>query len=201
MTESAPAKEPSIPPMTLALGLLLGLGCAVLPLVPEPYRAYNFAAFGAVGLFVAGRMGLIPGLILALGSKLLSDVLNYAAHDYHDDYLPLASIVASLAIYPIIGFALVRRTQNPFRIAGGAVLASALFFLFSNFASWLNQAMPYPYTVAGLLDCYRQGIPFYRGTFLGDLICTGSLFAVHAALARYYFPAERSATVTVENNR
>lgn len=201
MPEPVPTKEPLIPPMTLALGLLLGLGCAVLPLIPEPYRMFNFAAFGAVGLFVAGRMGPIPGLILALGSKLLSDVLNYAAHDYQDDYLPMASIIAGLAIYPVIGYALVRRTQNPLRIAGGAITASALFFLFTNFASWLGQAMPYPYTVAGLLECYKQGLPFYRGTFLGDLVCTGGLFAAHALLARYYFPAERTASVPVENDR
>ncbi len=201
MPEPVPTKEPLIPPMTLALGLLLGLGCAVLPLIPEPYRMFNFAAFGAVGLFVAGRMGLIPGLILALGSKLLSDVLNYTAHDYQDDYLPMASIIAGLAIYPVIGYALVRRTQNPLRIAGGAIAASASFFLFTNFASWLGQAMPYPYTVVGLLECYKQGLPFYRGTFFGDLICTGSLFAAHALLARYYFPAERTATAPVENDR
>ena len=201
MPDFAPKQDPPIPPMTLALGLFLGIGCAALPLVPEPYRAYNFAAFGAVGLFVAGRMGLIPGLILALGSKLLSDVLNYAAHDFQDDYLPMASIIASLAIYPVVGSALVRRTQNPLRIAGGAVLASVLFFLLSNFGSWLNQALPYPYTVAGLLECYRQGVPFYRGTFFGDLVCTGSLFAAHALLARYYFPAERTAAVPVENDR
>ena len=201
MIQSAPKQDSPIPPMTLALGLFLGLGCAVLPLIPEPYRAYNFAAFGAVGLFVAGRMGLIPGLILALGSKLLSDVLNYAAHDFQDDYLPMASIIASLAIYPVIGYALVRRTQNPLRIAGGAIAASASFFLFTNFASWLGQAMPYPYTVAGLLECYKQGLPFYRGTFFGDLICTASLFAAHALLARYYFPTERTATAPVENDR
>jgi len=201
MTEPAPKLYPPPHPITLALGLFLGLGCAVLPLIPEPYRAYNFAAFGAVGLFVASRMGLIPGLMLALGSKLLSDVLNYAAHDFQDDYLPMASIVASLAIYPVVGSALVRRTHNPLRIAGGAVFASVLFFLLTNFASWLNQALPYPYTVAGLLDCYGQGIPFYRGTFFGDLVCTGSLFAAHAVLARYYFPAERTAMLPVENDR
>ena len=197
----APAKEPLIPPMTLALGLLMGLGSAVLPLVPEPYRMFNFAAFGAVGLFVAGRMGFIPGLVLALGSKLLSDVLNYAAHGYQDDYLPMASVITGLAIYPAVGYLLVRRTQNPLRIVGGAVAASAAFFLVTNFASWLGQAMPYPYTVGGLLECYKQGLPFYRGTFLGDLVCTGGLFAAHAVLARYYFPAEGTAPIRVEDDR
>ena len=201
MTESANPTEPRFPPMTLALGLLLGLGCAVIPLVPEPVRAWNFAAFGAVGLFIAGRTGFVPGLVLGLGSKILSDFFNYAANSYNADYLPTWYYVATFAIYPLVGAMLVRRTQNPLRIASGALLASALFFLVSNFESWLGQAMPYPYTVAGLLECYSQGLPFYKGTLLGDIICTGSLFAAHALLSRHYFPAERSTQVSVEDAR
>jgi len=201
MTESANPNEPRFPPMTLALGLLLGLGCAVVPLVPEPLRTWNFAAFGAVGLFIAGRAGFLPGLVLGLGSKILSDFFNTAANNFNSDYLPTWYYVATFAIYPLVGAALVRRTQNPLRIAGGALVASALFFLISNFEAWLGQAMPYPYTVAGLLECYSQGLPFYKGTFLGDMLCTGSLFAAHAYLSRYYFPAERSATLPVEDSR
>ena len=201
MPESEMPKEPYLPPMTLALGLLLGLGCALLPLIPEPFRPYNFAAFGAVGLFVAGRTGFFPGLILGLGSKLLSDLFNWVAHDCNPDYLPIWYVVATLAIYPLVGIAFVRRTRNPIRIAGGAILASALFFAVSNFESWLRQDLPYGYTAAGLLDCYGAGVPFYRGTFFGDLVCTGSLFAAHAILSEYYFPAERSATAPAEDSR
>ena len=201
MTESAKPTEPRFPPMTLALGLLLGLSCAVLPFVPEPIRTWNFAAFGAVGLFIAGRTGFLAGAILGLGSKLLSDCFNFAANGYNPDYLPTWQYILPFAIYPLVGAILVRRTQNPLRIAGGALVASVLFFLVSNFGSWLGQALPYPYTVAGLLECYAQGLPFYKGTFLGDLVCTGSLFAVHALLSRYYFPAERSATLPVEDSR
>ncbi len=201
MTEFANPPEPRFPPMTLALGLLLGLGCAVLPLVPEPVRAWNFAAFGAVGLFIAGRTGFLPGLILGLGSKLLSDCFNTAANNFNPEYLPAWQYILPFSIYPLVGAALVRRTQNPLRIAGGALIASGLFFLVSNFGAWLGQAMPYPYTVGGLLECYSQGLPFYKGTLLGDLVCTGSLFAVHAILSRFYFPAERSATLPAEDPR
>ncbi len=198
MTESEPTPRPAIPPMALALGLLLSLGCAVLPLIPEPYRPYNFAAFGAAGLFVAGRMGLIPGLIVCLASKILSDFFNYVAHGYNPDYLPIWSLVGFMAIYPLVGVALVRGTGNPLRIGGGALLASALFFLVTNFGSWLGQAMPYPYTFAGLMECYTLGLPFYQGTFLGDLGFTGGLFAAHAWLVHHYFPAERTVAVRVE---
>lgn len=201
MTESESNRQPRIPPMTLALGVVLGLSCAVLPLIPEPYRVQNFAAFGAVGLFVAGRMGVLPGLILCLVSKLLGDLFNCVAHNYQADYLPSWYVLLSFAIYPIVGSVLVRRTQNPLRIAGGAVGASVLFFLVSNFGAWLEQAMPYPYTSAGLLECYKQGLPFYRGTFFGDLGFTAGLFAAHRVLSRYYFHAENTSVISVENRR
>jgi hypothetical protein len=185
--------------MTLALGVLLGLSCAVLPLIPEPYRIQNFAAYGAVGLFVAGRMGILPGLVLCLVSKILGDLFNYVAHDYQADYFPLWSVIVSFAVYPIVGSILVRRTQNPLRITGGAVGASVLFFLVSNFGAWLEQAMTYSYTLAGLLECYKQGLPFYRGTLLSDLGFTAGLFAAHRVLSHYYFHAENTSAISVEN--
>ncbi len=201
MTESESNKQPRIPPMTLALGVVLGLGCAVLPLIPEPYRIHNFAAYGAVGLFVAGRMGLFPGLILCLVPKFLGDLFNYVAHSYDLNYFPLWSAIICFAVYPIVGSVLVRRTQNPLRIVGGAVSASVLFFLVSNFGAWLEQAMTYEYTLAGLLECYKQGLPFYRGTFFGDLGFTAGLFAAHRVLSRYYFHAESGSVIRVENRR
>jgi hypothetical protein len=51
--------------------------------------------------------------------------------------------------------------------------------------------LPYGYSLAGLLDCYRAAIPFYRGTLAGDVVFSAGLFAAHAMLSRAYFPAER----------
>jgi hypothetical protein len=65
------------------------------------------------------------------------------------------------------------------------------FFLVSNFVSWLTQALPYGYSLDGLINCYAAAIPFFRGTLLGDVGFTAALFSAHAALARAYFPAEQ----------
>ena len=103
--------------------------------------------------------------------------------------------------YIVLGWALLRRTESPARIGATAISASLLFFLFTNFGSWLEQAYPYGYSFAGLLDCYAAGIPFYRGTLVGDLVFAGGLFAAHAVLSRAYFPAERVAVAVTEPNR
>lgn len=67
-------------------------------------------------------------------------------------------------------------------IGAGSVSSSVLFFLISNFVVWLtaSETMPpanqYPKTLAGLLECYLLALPFFGGTFLGNLYYTGLLF-------------------------
>jgi len=184
-------------PMTIALVALLGLAAAALPLLPQELRPFNFAAFGAVGLFAAGRLNLGLGFLLCIGGKLLSDSFNYAAFHFQPDYLPMWKYILPFAIYPIFGVFL-RRTANPFLIGGTALFASVLFFLVSNFGAWLEQAMPYPQTFAGLMQCYAMGLPFYKGTLLGDVAITCGIFAAHAYLAKCYFPAEAVKPASVE---
>jgi hypothetical protein len=187
-------------PMTIALVALLGLAAAALPLLPESLRPYNFAAFGALGLFAAGRLNLGLGFLLCIGGKLLSDGFNYAAFNFQPDYLPMWKYVLPFAIYPIFGVFL-RRTANPFAIGGTALFASVVYFLTSNFESWFNQALPYPYSFAGLMEAYANGLPFYKGTLLGDVVITSGIYAAHAYLAKCYFPAEAVKPATVEVER
>ena len=66
----------------------------------------------------------------------------------------------------------------------------------------MHQALPYGYSLEGLADCFRQGLPFYRGTLLGDLTFTGLLFATHTAVAYLVRPAElKPVAVTVEDGK
>jgi hypothetical protein len=130
--------------MTLALALMVALLAAAFPLLDEAYRPWNFAAFGAIGLFVAARVGLFPALLFSLGSKLVSDLMNYRMHGYDADYLPMASVYACYGIYALLGWLLLRRTESPWKIGGTSLLCGAVFFLTTNFLAW--QAMDLPYS-------------------------------------------------------
>jgi hypothetical protein len=187
-------------PMTLTLVALLGLAATVVPLLPESVRPYNLAAFGALGLFAAGRLNLSLGFLLCVGGKLLSDAFNYALFNFQPDYLPMWKYLLPFAIYPVFGVFL-RRTSNPLVIGGTALLASIAFFIVSNFGAWLEQALPYPLTLAGLMDCYAMGLPFYKGTLIGDVAITSGIFAAQAYLAKVYFPNEVVNPVAVEVER
>lgn len=177
-------------PMALALGAACALLSVAVPFVPEAYRPWNFAAFGAIGLFVAARAGLFPALVLSLGAKLVFDLLNYVGHDLRPDYAPSGIVYVAFACYPLLGL-LLRRTEQPLKIVGVAAVGGVPFFLLTNFAAWLGHALPYPMTPAGLLECYEMALPFHRATLAGDLAFSVALFAAHAVLSRVAFPAER----------
>ena len=185
------AAEPSAPssrfkPMTLALAST-GVLAAWTALLPEADRPWNFAVLGAVGLFASARLPFRQAITVMLLAILVKDVSVYLTLGWPP--APLSWL--GFAAYVLVGRALLAHTESPLRIGSGAVIASFLFFLVSNFGSWLSQALPYGYSFAGLVECYRAGILFYRGTLISDVLCTGALFALHAVLSRAYFPAER----------
>ena len=75
----------------------------------------------------------------------------------------------------------IRDHQRPLVLAGSAMGSSVAFFLISNGAVWAFGTM-YPHSLAGLVSCYAAGIPFYRGTFAGDLLFTAVFFGMAYAL-------------------
>ena len=53
----------------------------------------------------------------------------------------------------------------------GGFVGATLFFLISNFLVWsFGNAVFYPLTLAGLLECYTLAIPFYRNSLVGMVI-------------------------------
>lgn len=186
------AAQPRFKPMTMSL-VLVALLAAWMVLLPTHLRPWNLSAIGALGLFAAARLGFWPAVgftALALGMKDLGIYLQYG-------WPPVPSSWLCFAAYVALGWICLRRTESPVKIGATTLAASLIFFLVSNFTSWLTQSLPYGYSFSGLLDCYSAGIPFYRGTLVGDLVFSAGLFAAHAALSRAYFPAEQIALAPV----
>ena len=176
--------------MALLLAAALAVPAALLPLLPESARPWNFAAFGAVAVFAAargGRLGLPAGLALALGAKLVSDLLNARQQGYDGYNLSMAAVYAGIALYTVPGLLIARRPDWLGVPAG--VAGSATFFLLTNAAAWWEMALPYDRSVAGLLHSYWMGVPFHLSTLASDVLFTGGLFAVHAGLVRATAPA------------
>jgi hypothetical protein len=80
-------------------------------------------------------------------------------------------------------------------IAAASILSSILFFLLTNFASWLASPF-YPQTFAGLMQSYlaglaflnngAYGISFFINEIAGSLFYNGIFFGVYALAIRRY---------------
>ena len=157
------------------------LAAAALRLVPHPP---NFTPIGAMALFSGaylGRRGAVA-LVAPLGALFLSDlVLGF--------YRGMPTVYFSVALIVIIGWMALRRV-SPIRVGGAAIASSVLFFMLTNFGTWLSSGF-YPRTLAGLEACYIAAIPFFQNTVAGDLFYAAVLFAGFALLERTV-PALRS---------
>lgn len=78
------------------------------------------------------------------------------------------------------------------KIIGSSLCASVIFFLVTNFAFLYST---YPHTIAGILTAYTNGLPFFRGTVMGDLSYTVGLFGAYQ-LATYAKTFRRYKTLT-----
>ena len=192
--EPSTPSRPGFKPMTMSL-VAVALLAAWMVLLPIHLRPWNLSAIGGLGLFAAARLGFWPAVgftALALGMKDLGIYLQYG-------WPPAPASWLCFSFYVALGWAFLRRTESGLKIGTASLAASLLFFLTSNFISWLEQSLPYGYSLSGLMNCYSAAIPFYRGTLVGDLVFSGGLFAAHAVLSRAYFPAERVALAPVAN--
>lgn len=158
-------------------GLILLLSFSRI--LPHPY---NFSPLSAIGLFGAAFFSrkwqafLIPLAATALSDIFINNVIYAGANPtfiwfYDGAYWQYISYILII----VSGLLIFRRKINLQRIITGALLASIIFFLISNFGTWYSTGL-YPKTPAGLLECYTAGIPFIKGTLSGNLFYSGVLF-------------------------
>jgi len=205
MHDRTPSRTDS--PQVLAF-LLLGVAAVLVVafrFIPYQYRMLNFVPAGAMFLYAGSRLRSSGWLMLPFIVLALTDVYFLIVNSW-----PISPFVyASYALYLLLGWWMLRSSENPFRIGVVAAIGSVQFFLISNFSVWFEhqinpslfsgQVLQYPGTIQGLLYCFEMGLPYFQGTILGDLAFGGLFFGAHALLARAWFPAERLATSPTES--
>jgi hypothetical protein len=81
----------------------------------------------------------------------------------------------------------IRKKPTMLSAIGGALAGSVLFFLITNGAVWLGSPY-YAQDLSGLINSYVAGVPFFRGTLMGDLLFTAIFFGSYK-LAEHRFPS------------
>jgi hypothetical protein len=186
------------PSWSITLFYILGLMAftVVYRLVPywfdlgtQARFVWNLTPVGALGLFAGMHLRwrwafLVPLLALFVSDLLLIEPLARQGLSAFSWGRPL--IYASFAVYVLLG-GFVREWLArwwPVGIVAACLCGSVQFFLISNFLVWVvpHGQPAYPGTLAGLMQCYTQALPFFRNTLGGDILFTGLFFALHTLL-------------------
>ena len=168
------------PSLIVAFIALAGLS----RLLPHPY---NFTPIGGMALFGAAYFGrkylalIVPFVALWI-SNLLLDNLIYA--QYYEGFVWVSNpaVFIAFALIVLVGWGLLKKVTLG-RLLGSSLSASAIFFIVSNFGSWLDSGI-YPRTWDGLVACYVAAVPFFQNTLAGDLFYVAVLFGSYELVRR-----------------
>lgn len=159
----------------LALLILLAAFSRLIPHLP------NFSPLGAIGLFGAAyftkkwQAFLIPIAATWLSDLFINNVI-YAQYypEFTWFYEGFYWQYGAYLLITLFGLLILKKVTLP-KILVGALGSSLLFFLVTNLGCFPNNPS-YTQDFNGLLSCYAAGIPFLKGTLLGDLFYCGVLF-------------------------
>ncbi len=148
----------------------LGVACRLLP------HFWNFTPLAAIALFSGFYLGRRYAIALPLASMLIGDLFI----GFYDWKLMFA-VYGSLVLAGLFA-SFFRKHKSVETVLASAISASVIFFILTNWAVW--QFSPwYEKTFAGLIQCYILALPFFRGTFLGDIFYVAVLFGAYEAIS------------------
>lgn len=160
-----------------ALPFVLVAFAVLSRILPHPP---NFTAIGAIALFGAAQLkSKWQAFLIPFAALFLSDLFinNIVYGNYYDHFTWQISpfVYAAFALIMVLGFFGLRGRVKTSNVIGGSLVASLIFFLFTNAMSWQLDPM-YPKDFSGLMMAYAAGIPFFFSTVAGDLFYCGVLF-------------------------
>jgi hypothetical protein len=169
----------------MILTILMVLGAGIFRLAAHGFQWWNIAPVAAMALLGGMYLGRRYALWVPLAVLAVTDVVLNVWMGYPMVYWPRAFDYGAFLLVGLLGL---WARERKLRVKISAAIATPfLFFLISNFAVWLfgmNLAnAPYAKTLSGLVECYAAGLPFLRGTLIGDWSFM-ALFASSALLLR-----------------
>ena len=147
------------------------------------------ALFGAATFPRKWMAWLVPFAALYLSDLALNNIL-YSQY-YAGFYWGFNTwVYLGFALTVLLSFGLLRgKTFSGLRLGGVTIGTTLLFFLLTNFGTWLGSPF-YPQSGAGLLAAFTAGLPFLLNSLAGNLFFAGLLFGG----ARYLSSAGRPIT-------
>jgi len=129
----------------------------------------NFTPVAAIALFSGANISRKSlAFLIPVAAMLISDLfLGFHA--------TMIAVYAAFGITVLTGIWLSNRMKTG-NVALASVFSSVVFFIITNFGSWLSGMMPYSKDISGLMQAYAAGVPFFNNGLLGDLFYNAILF-------------------------
>lgn len=180
MQHDAPA--PLLSPRTgvLIAMIAFAVGMRLVNFYAPGVLPYNFTPVEAIALFGGAYFAdrrfafIVPLAAMAVTDLLIALSLSQA---WLADWLgTLPAVYACIALTVCGGLSLRNRVSGV-RVAGYSFASAVLFFVVTNFATWLTaRAGVGDACTQGLAACYVAAIPFFKGTLVGTMFWSAVLF-------------------------
>ena len=161
----------------------------LIPHIPNFAPITAMALFG--GVYLNKKYALfIPLIVMMISDYLLLYINPFSSQMFHFNYLyppryllhsTTFAVYGSFLISGLVGLWL-RNHKTIANVFFATIFCSLQFFLITNAAVWI--AGMYDRSIIGLWESYIAGIPFYRGTVLGDFFYTGVFFGGYEFVLR-----------------
>jgi hypothetical protein len=176
--------------MQTILAIVLVATTVVLRIASNQSFLANFTPILAMGLF-AGSVFTNKKLavLLPIVAMLLSDIYFQLFTNIQGFYgISQIFNYAAFGLVALLGTKL--QSQKLMNILGFAIGGSVLFFIISNFGTWADPACTmYVKNISGLMNCFVNGIPFYKNSFISDVLFSTIFFGL------YYLASLKTAKV------
>ncbi len=153
-------------------------------LFPHPY---NFTPIGAAAIFAGcylknRNLALLTPIIMMLITDTLLQIsfwMGWSAWPGYHNLMPFIYLGFGLMV---LGGIFIKGKVNLASVTGATLGGSLIFFILSNLGVWL---MSYPiHSLATLIKCYSDAIPFFQHTLMGNVIYATLFFGAYEWVKR-----------------
>lgn len=164
---------------TLAIGFIIAAAASrLIPHIP------NFTAMESLALFSGAYLGwrvlafLAPFVVWYASDLIINNTISRSFYPdvdgivWYADYMPWVYISALFILF--LGAKALRKWR-PTTLAISSVVATLIFFVLSNFGTWMSGVL-YPKNLVGLTECYIAALPFFKTSLISNLVFTAVFF-------------------------
>ncbi len=170
--------------INIVIAISLVLAAATARVVNASLLLPNFVPIAAVGLFCGSVLKDKPALafLIPMLGQFLADVYFQLFTHIPGFYWAVDQLFTYGAILGATALGVTMKQHKPLHVLGFTFGASMIFFLVSNFGYFAHGWNGYSFS--GLAKTYIDAIPFYKNSFLADMVGGVLLFGGYSAMQK-----------------